>query len=242
MPKWMAALAFFMGLIAFPQSVPAAPVHDFNEAMAGAYGHYRAAAFYLRTENPAVASVELRQMAARWKAIQERFGKSPPGIYSRDRQWQSTLEKISQRTADGLKAASGGDAKAARKHIGPIRKMLSQLRRRNGVVTYSDCVDQANLSFKRLFRFRHNPPGFEPSEPLDALRRQTAVTQHWYEKCRKQAPKAFRDNPEFIRLMDRSLYSLSRIWVAIREKNELNLINILRGLHSSDQLLFLKFG
>ena len=44
------------------------------------------------------------------------------------------------------------------------------------------------------------------------------------------------------RLMDRHLSSLGRVWVAIKEKSRLNLINILRELHSSDDLLFLKFG
>jgi len=42
--------------------------------------------------------------------------------------------------------------------------------------------------------------------------------------------------------MEDSLYSLSRIWVAIADKAAPNLISILRGLSSSNRMLFLRFG
>ena len=77
---------------------------------------------------------------------------------------------------------------------------------------------------------------------LDRLRQALAVTIHWCERVQADARPAIRDDEEFKRLMDRHLYSLGRVWVAIKEKSRLNLINILRELHSSDDLLFLKFG
>ncbi len=42
--------------------------------------------------------------------------------------------------------------------------------------------------------------------------------------------------------MEDSIYALSRIWVAIAKKAEPILISLLRGLSSSDKMLFLRFG
>jgi hypothetical protein len=120
--------------------------------------------------------------------------------------------------------------------------MLSALRRRNGVFVYSDTVDKANAAFINLNKFRYNPPDFNVVEEVDQLRQSLATTVYWYKQCVKNAPAALIKNPEFRRLMDDSLYSLSRVWIAIANKKEPNLISILRGLSSSDQMLFLRFG
>ena len=181
-------------------------------------------------------------MADQWDGIIKRFGAKPPSVYSNDPAWNKTLVEIKDRISRGLDAAIKGKAKAARKALGPIRKMLSDLRRRNGQINFSDYVDKANAAFKELFKFRYTPPDFNVVEQVDQLRQITAITEYWYEQCLDNAPEALRKDPEFKRLMDDSLYSLSRIWVAIAVKKEANLISILRGLNSSDRILFFRFG
>ncbi|MBL4691373.1 MAG: hypothetical protein JKY68_07950 [Rhodospirillales bacterium] len=226
-------------------SAPAArsaPVHDFNEDVAAAYGFYREAFFLLRADNVQVASIELEEMADRWTAIVKRFGVTPPDVYSADPAWKKTLESIDEMVALGLQAAIENDAKAATKALEPIRKTLSDLRRRNGVVIYSDYVDAANAAFKKLYKFRYTPPDFDVVEQVDQLRQITAITAYWYEQCLDNTPKALAQDPEFKRLMEDSLYSLTRIWVAIANKAAPNLISILRGLSLSNRMLFLRFG
>jgi len=219
-----------------------AGVHDFHDASALAYRHYRAAMFYLRTGNAIVASFELEQMARRWNAVIDRFSVAPPDVYSADPVWEKALIEVMERIDAGLEIAIQGDAKAARKRIKPVRKILAALRKRNGMTSYSDTVDATNVAFATLYQYRHEPPDFSSMDELDRLRQALAVTIHWSEKTRANAPPAIRDEEEFKRLMDRHLYSVGRVWVAIKEKSQLNLINILRELHSSDDLLFLKFG
>ncbi|MDA0306986.1 MAG: hypothetical protein O3B76_12010 [Proteobacteria bacterium] len=219
-----------------------APIHDFNEAVSSGYQNYREAMFYLQTGNPAVASFELETFAQRWKEIVDRFGASPPDIFTTERKWRKTLKDIEFRIAKGLAAAIDGDAKAAKKHLGPIRKILSALRRRNGVFVYSDIVDRANDAFKQLLKYSKSSPDFEKTEQLDKLRRDLSVTIYWYERSRDDAPPEIKNNPEFNRLMESSLQALSRIWVAIADKRKDILISNLRGLASSDKMLFLRFG
>ncbi|NQV82544.1 MAG: hypothetical protein HQ494_01875 [Rhodospirillales bacterium] len=237
---FVCAILFFT--TASPPAARSAPVHEFNEAVAAAYGFYREAFFLLRAGNAQVASLELEEMAEHWGVIVKRFADSPPDIFSTDSAWKKTLAEINERIAQGLEAAIAGNAKAASKALEPIRKMLSDLRRRNGAVIFSDYVDRANAAFAKLYEFRKNPPDFDAVEQVDQLRQITAVTAYWYEQVRENAPKATAHDPEFKRLMDDSLHSLSRIWVAIASKKEANLISILRGLHSSDRILFFRFG
>lgn len=242
MRKLMIAGAIFAFSLTSAPTARSAPVHDFNEAVTIAYGFYREAFFLLRTGNPQVASLELDEMAVRWATIISRFGPTPPDMYSADPTWKKTLEAINKKITRGLAETIEGDDKAAIETLGPIRKILSDLRRRNGVFMYSDYVDKANEAFRKLYKFRYNPPDFNRVEEVDQLRQILAITVYWYEQCQENAPKVIRENPEFQRLMEDSLYTLSRIWVAIANKAEPNLISLLRGLSSSDKMLFLRFG
>jgi len=219
-----------------------ATIHEFNDAVYDAYGYYRQALFYLRTGNPQVASIELEELTAHWKAIVERFADSPPDVYSADPKWRNTILDIDKRTAGGLKAALNNEAKAARKLLLPVRTMLSDLRRRNGVINFSDYVDKANAAFNELWKFRHNPPDFESQDQVDKLRRVLSITNYWIERCRDNASANIQDKPEFKRLIQTSLHAFNRIWGAIAEKKADIIISVLRGQRSTDRLLFLHFG
>ncbi len=212
----------------------AGSVHDFHGGLADATHHYRQAGFYLRTGNLSPAAYELAQLDEKWRPLMETFQAAPPEIYANDRQWRQTLVEIGAAIGQGLAAAE--------EHLAPIRATLGRLRRRNGVFLFSDCIDAANTAFQRLYLFRHSPPDFERQDAVDELSRAVAVTEHWYRRCLGEAPAAYREAPEFMRLMEISIDSLSRIWRAIRNRSAPELISILRELASSDRLLYLRFG
>ena len=213
----------------------AAAVHDFHAAVAAAFGHYRLVMYSLRTGNQAIALFELDRMAAKWKTIEQRFAASPPDIYANDAAWRDTLAAIGD-------AVEAGDLKFATRRLQPVRGEMSALRRRNGVFLFPDCVERANLAFERLFAYCREPTDFADAEAVNGLRRALAITVHWYETCRDTAPAAIRDDEQFQRIMDSAIDSLGFIWDAIDERNGRRVINNLRGLRSSDGLLYLRFG
>jgi len=233
-------LMTFFGLNS-PASI-AAPVHEFHEAVADANASYREASFYLRTGNPMVASFGLQDMNDKWSAIIKRFAKSPPGIYAADTSWESSLIEIDKRIQDGIAATEAGDLKSAQKNIVPVREILSSLRARNGVFLFSDRVDRANAAMEAIWAFRHTPPDFSKPDEVNDLRQKTTLMTYWYERCRDTATPQVKNDPQFRRLVDKTLYSLGRMWVAIGDKNQLSVINILREMRSSDRLLYLHFG
>ncbi len=225
-------------------STPAAagPTREFHEGMAEAFAHYRQALFYLRRGAPDVAALELESFAEKWRAVTARFGDAPPDIYAADPAWRASFDDIASRAEQGLTAALAGDGEAAQKALSPLRAAAVDLRRRNGVFLFADCIAEANAAFRELFHFRRNPPGFTDAKETNRLRQRLAVSIHWYGQCRDQAPKALADNPNFTRLIDDSLFYLDRMWVAIAEKNQLAVVNILRRVVSTDDLLWLRFG
>jgi hypothetical protein len=120
--------------------------------------------------------------------------------------------------------------------------MFSELRRRNNVVLFADTIEDANAAFSDLFRFRRDPPDFTDEKQVKRLRGALRKTIDRYEKCRAAAPPKVADDPQFKRLIGDSLFYLDRIWVAIDEKNQLNVVNILRRVVSSDDILWLRYG
>ena len=132
--------------------------------------------------------------------------------------------------------------RAASKALAPVRGLLAELRRRNGVVVFSDHVEAANKAFKSLFHFRRSPPDFADAAQVKDLRARLAAVIKAYENCRDQAPPGTAGDEQFQRLIKDSLFYLNRIWVAIDEKNQVNVVNILRRVVSSDEILWLRFG
>ena len=225
-----------------PGPARAAAVHDFHAAVAGAFTHYRESMYYLRTGNGAVALFQLEQLAVKWDAIEQRFATAPPNIYAKDTAWADTLSAVGDAVGAGLAAAEAGDLKTARQRLEPVRGELSRLRRRNGVFLFTDCVERANLAFKRLFVFRREPPDFTDKGAVNELRQALANTVYWYETCRDTAPTAIKDDEQFQRIMEAALISFGYIWNAIDDQDTRRLIGNLRGLISSDGLLYLRFG
>lgn len=215
---------------------------EFHEAVAAATGHYREGLFYVRRGNAAVAAFELESLVHKWGTVMDRFADDPPEPYARDPAWRRTLEEVGKRARDGLAAALGGKAKVAQEHLDPIRRVLSGLRRRNNVFLFVDTVEEANAAFRELFRFRRRPPDFTDAKQVDAIRGALTATINGYEKCRATAPPTVADDPRFKRLIADSLFYLDRMWLAIAEKNQLNVVNILRRVVSSDDILWLRYG
>ena len=56
------------------------------------------------------------------------------------------------------------------------------------------------------------------------------------------APADIAGQDQFRRLIDDTLFYLDRMHLAIAEKNQLNVVNILRRVVSSDEILWLRFG
>lgn len=234
-------LTFLIGL-STPATGQTNNLDDFQLASADAYTHYRQAMFYLRTENPDVAVFELSYMATKWDDLMTRFLDNPPEAYASDPDWREILLSVSTVIGKTIEATERRDVKEARTILKPIRYELAELRRRNGVVVFSDCVDEMNAAFDALYVYRNAPPDFSDPVQVDALRQASVAARDSYAKCRSTAPENIKSDGTFTRLMDDAIKSLDRIGEAIPVGNMERIISILRELRSADQMIFLQFG
>jgi len=229
-------------LVLMPVVTSAGELGDFHSEVADAYAPYRSAMFYLRTGNPGVATLELDAARQGWQAVVDRFAKNPPDAFADDTAFVETLASVQSAFDDGLSALDQGDADVAAKALGPVRTSLAALRQRNGLRTFSDCVDDMNAAMDRLWAFRHEPPAFDQPTEVNAVKREAAVTEFFYRRCHDQASADLKESAEFKRLFEGSLQSLPLIFDALDQGSEGHLINILRELRSFDRMIWLNYG
>ena len=229
-------------LLAAAPAAGASELSRFNAAVAEAFAHYRGALFYLRTENPAVAEFELQDAVALWSEKVMSFQEAIPDAFANDPTWAATLDQVEQGLRQGQDLARQSDIAAAEAALQPLQAAMADLRARNDVRVFSDCIDEANTAMDALWAYRHNPPDFADSDAVNDLRAKTAVTAYLYARCQRTAPPEIAETPEFARIMEGSLLSLDRMWPAIDAGNTEVVINILRELRSFDRMLWLQFG
>ena len=235
-------LAAFLTPLLLAPAAGASDLSRFNTAVAETYAHYRTAAFYLHTGNPAVAEFELQQAIALWDERVMPFRDAVPDAFADDTTWSGTLDDIGAKLQQAQSLAQSNEAQAAEDALAPIREALADLRARGGVRVFSDCIDEANAAMDALWVFRHEPPDFADAAAVNALRAQTAVTAYLYERCQAEAPSEIAEAPEFQRIMEGTLTSLSRLWPAIDAGDTEVVISILREIRSFDRMLWLQFG
>jgi tetratricopeptide (TPR) repeat protein len=237
---WLLALGIFAAAI--PSAGRADTAVAFHQAVSDAYGHYREAFFYLRRGNAMTAAFELEAMIDKWQAMLKAHGQTPPVPYAKDSKWLATLKDVGSIAESALESAGSGAAEPAYEMLKPVRGMLRDMRERNGVRLFRDEVEDANAAFNELFEFRRNPPDFSDPASVAALREKSKKTIDAYQTCLDKAPPAMAKDEQFQRLLTDSLRFLKRIDLAIEEKNPTTVINILRRVVSSNNILWMRFG
>ncbi len=220
----------------------AGELKSFNQQVAYAYAPYRSAMFYLRTGNADVAFLDIKTASERWRSIVDRFVGATPDAFADEPDFIDTLKTVQEAFDSGMKALSADDQEAATRALATIRADLADLRRRNGLRAYSDCIDDMNAAMDRLWIYRSQPPAFDQTDQVNAVKREAAVTEFLYRRCYETAPATYQERDMFKRLFEGSLTSLPLIFDALDRSNEAQLINILRELRSFDRMIWLEFG
>lgn len=238
----MRLAAFILGLILAAAPASAADNDAFNKYVGDAYAAYRAASNYLRTGNPGLASLELSGALESWRAVTANFKDAPLPPYDEDKKFAGTLAEVEEMLAKGLAAAEEGDAAGGAKAVEPVRGALYEMRKRNGVRIYADCITELNRAMDVLFK--HRRP--EPDMQSDAVRAQITEESKAYAAlladCRSMAPADAEADPEFVRLFDGTKASVESMFPAIDSKSALAVINVLRELRSFDRIIYFRFG
>tara|TARA_R110000772_G_scaffold49123_4_gene112529 strand:+ start:85343 stop:86134 length:792 start_codon:yes stop_codon:yes gene_type:complete len=234
--------AAFCLLLAAPRPALAADAGEFDSLVDEAQNGYRAALFYARTGNAALAGIELRQTQAVWDEILAKFGAAPPLPYAKDSRFAADLKAITGRIAKGADLLDDEKSKAAREELEPVRDLIYGLRDRAGRKGYSECVTDLNRHMAVLFKWRHARPDFSIPGVSDDVMQAALKYRDILRACRAMAPDVKKNADDFKRIYDGADASISSMPAAVERKDPLGVVNILRELMSFDRILYFKLG
>ncbi len=235
------ALALVAALL-WPTATRADATAAFLEASAQAYAPYRGALSYLHTGNAGLAALALDAMAARWAALCDRFRDQPPAAFAEDPAWQASLDAITGGIETARAQLESGDTAGATAALAPIRAALGGLRRRNGIVTFTDRIDAFSAAMATIWVHRSKPPDMADPQANAARAEQTRTLRRALEAVAAGRPEKIAGDPQFQRLIEGSFKSVATIERAIEARDQALLISALRELRSTEQLLWLYFG
>jgi hypothetical protein len=238
-------LATLCGLV-FSVLVLAAPIAaaraetPFDARMDAAYDTFRSAFWYTRTGNGGVAAIEMMTFDARWRALRDAFEADPPDAYADDPHWRETLAAVADANAKALALVNDGAVREAHDALSPIRSLLSDLRARNGLVTFSDHVDAYGAVIESISRFA---PWDRPLSADDwaALERSTDALAAAIRTLEDEAGVRA-DNPDFERTLDDNRRALDQFKANLDARSERGAKGSIRDIRSAYGLFFLKFG
>ncbi|MEM8690123.1 MAG: hypothetical protein AAGF81_22560 [Pseudomonadota bacterium] len=217
-------------------------VAAFHAAIEKVNQPYKSALFYLRTGNAGVAGLELATATAAWDVVVERYAKTPPAPLTQDPVWPDTLHDITAAFETGQKLAESGESKSARKALLPIRNLLHQMRKRNGLRVLADCVFDLNGHMDVLYHWRHNRADFSDAQVRAKAAEASSNYIDQLKLCRSEAPQAVKTDADFQSVMDGAARSAGTLLRPIERQDPDAFINVLRELKSFDVIIFVRWG
>ena len=223
----------------FPVRAQSSP--GFETLMSRSYESFRSAYWYTRTGNLGVAAIEIMTFGTSWNALREAFGETPPEVYANDPQWAGTLAEIASINDHALELLNNGDQSAAYETISGMRQAFAELRARNGIVSFSDYVNDYDVVIRKLSAFRAWDKVLSDDDWLEmtglADEADTAIVA-----IEQQAPADLVASPDFRRSIENNMEALARYREHVSDRNERGAKGSIRDLRSAYGLLFLKYG
>jgi hypothetical protein len=205
---------------------------DFNRAVEVAMSHHRAAAGYLRTGNIELATREIDGLREGWAKVSTL---PRPATFRNEERYTSTILQVAAQLVGVSLVLNLGRPDVARESLDKIRKMLSDLRRENGVTVLADCVLDANVAMDAL-------AGTEREPDWDSAAAGAESYASTLRRCDGIAPRAIHDHAEFRRLIDGALGRLTQFPKTIEARDADLLHRLMMELRSFDEAFALHYG
>lgn len=211
-----------------------------TDAMQAAYVPYRAALF--RTNSKAQAESEQAIAAARtqWRALAERHGAKPGAPYDRDAAFAATLKQVDEVYAKAEAQIAARQLSEAHETLEKARDLLSDLRRRNNVVVFSDHMNAYHEQMEHVLVDGPKTLGL-PGGLLE-LAAQAGALDYLAKRLRVEAPAALVQDNEFKGLVDAVEASVRTLRAALARQDEAAVREAIGKLKGPYSRLFLKFG
>lgn len=224
--------------------VRAAEPGPFVAAVSAAYPQLKMSWFYCRTGNDVLAGDELDSFIAAWRKIDARFRSAPPQPFARDKGWTASLDRIGKDLGHAADAIRAGRAKDAIAPLGDVRRELGAMRRRNGIVIFSDYVDAYGAVVDRLaaLRQRTRKEHSLSDADIDVYAGLARDLRAAVETLRARAPDALKNDPGFTGSVEGNLASIAKLDRGIRDRHAKAIHGSVSSVRADFVLLFTRYG
>lgn len=222
-------------------SLTAAQAQDpLTEAINAAYPAYRAALFRTNTLAQAESQQALQQARSSWQAVIERHGKAPPAPYDRDPQVLTTLTEVARVYAQADGQVQAGKLAEAHETLESARDLMAELRRRNGVVTFSDHMNAYHAEMEHALA-EGKTLDASPQRLLQLMGR-VGVLDYLARKLRREATPGLAADPAFAAALQTVEQSVSALRQAVLAQDLAKVRAALDQLKKPYSQMFLRFG
>ena len=211
-----------------------------TEAIQKAYAPYRAALYKTNGKSQVEAREVLDQARESWARVASQFGVRPPPPYDRDKQLAQTFDAIDKAYAQASSEVDQGKLGKAHETLEEVRDLLSDLRRRNGVIVHSDHMNAYHTAMEDVV-----DDGLallaKPNGQLRLMAR-VGVLDYLAKNLSGEAPAELKANAEFVDLAKGVTKSVAELETAALAGDEAAVKTAIGALKKAYSRLFLKFG
>ncbi len=221
-------------------ATPARAADAVTDALKAAYAPYREALF--RTNSKAQPESEAAMVAARaaWKAVGDRYGTQTPAPYDRDSQFGTTLAQVDTVYTNAAAQVAAHQLPQAHETLEEARDLMAELRRRNGVIVYSDHMNAYHAVMEQVLLEDAKKLG-QPGG-MHTMTGQAAVLNFLAQRLSTEAPADVVAQPGFKPLVDAVLASVAGLRAAVERQDEAAVRAAVGQLKAPYSRLFLTFG
>lgn len=229
-----------LGAAGLACGLPAAAADALTDAVQAAYPSYRAALVRTNTKSQAESEQAIAAARRSWQAVVEQHAARPPAPYDRDPALADTLGKVAAVYARAEVQIREQKLPEAHETLEAVRDLLADLRRRNGVVVYSDHVNAYHAQMEHTLLEAPKLP-FGPQGPL-LLMAEVGKLEYLAARMRSEAPAALAKDAEFgaaLQAVEASVAALRSAVLAQDAAASRDALGKLKGPYSR---LFVRFG
>jgi hypothetical protein len=230
---WLAALVL-------SGTAAASAADAVTEAIQASYPACRSALFRTQSKAQAESEATVAQARLAWRAVHERFGAHPLPPYDRDPGFLDTLTDISVLYDIAERQVRSRQLAQGHQTLEKARALLAELRRRNGVISYSDHVDAYHAELEALL-----DEGQQLAErPQGALLLMARVgrLELLAVRLRSEAAASASIDAGFAPALQAVEASLAALRQAVLSQDPGRMRNALLGLRGPYSQFFLRFG
>ncbi len=236
----MKTIHFAIGSLTLAVAFAATAADPVTDAMTDAYGPYRAVLFRTNSKAQTESEQTMAEARKRWQAFADRYGAKPGAPYDRDPAFSTTLAAVAKVYQKADTQIRAGKLTEAHETLEEARELMAQLRRRNGVITYSDHMNAYHAQMEHVL----NDGGKLLAQPGGTLHlmAQVGALEFLAGKLKGEAPKEVAASAEFPAMLRSVEGSVELLKKAVLAQDQAQIKDALGKLKGPYSKLFLNFG